>query len=148
MKLTHPFVVLIVLGTALSGGAWLAMRPAPPPTEALVPAKAPSQAKQDDGADLSQEPPALEAGPAAEHAWQVEAKRLVIERLKDPESARFQDITRRSDDEVCGQVNAKNAMGGYVGHKWFWIKNGQTNSPTVLLDSDAKLAELICTGGK
>lgn len=44
-------------------------------------------------------------------------------RLKDPESARFSDVmVTRSDKGVltaCGQVNAKNSYGGYVGSTRF-----------------------------
>jgi hypothetical protein len=48
----------------------------------------------------------------------VRAKTAVTDELKDPESARFRgvQIVRGS---VCGEVNAKNSMGGYVGFKRF-----------------------------
>ena len=42
--------------------------------------------------------------------------------LKDPDSAKFQNL-RLTDygngKVVCGEVNAKNSYGGYVGHKRF-----------------------------
>jgi hypothetical protein len=49
--------------------------------------------------------------------------------LKDPESALFTDyrIARVQDGvKVCGYVNAKNAMGGYVGPRLFYgvLKDG------------------------
>ena len=43
--------------------------------------------------------------------------------LKDPSSAQFEGITKK-DTAVCGFVNAKNAMGGYVGFRAFIVKNG------------------------
>lgn len=42
--------------------------------------------------------------------------------LKDPGSAQFQKMVVRKIDEgrvVCGEVNAKNSYGGYVGFKHF-----------------------------
>jgi len=55
------------------------------------------------------------------------ARRAVAAKLKDPESARFTDVSRRTTpnargeptDMVCGRVNAKNAFGGYTGGKPF-----------------------------
>lgn len=38
--------------------------------------------------------------------------------LKDPDSAQFRNLAA-SEDVVCGEVNAKNAFGGYVGHTRF-----------------------------
>jgi hypothetical protein len=57
------------------------------------------------------------------------AKRAVLAVLKDPSSAQFEDVKGgevNGDPTVCGKVNAKNAMGGYVGFKRFcWTgKNG------------------------
>lgn len=43
--------------------------------------------------------------------------------LKDPESARFSDDPIQYQGErgtlTCGQVNAKNSFGGYVGDRWY-----------------------------
>lgn len=51
-------------------------------------------------------------------------KRGVISRLKDPESARFDEAFVASEDKdtiyVCGYVNAKNSYGGYVGARPFY----------------------------
>lgn len=48
--------------------------------------------------------------------------------LKDPDSARFADeMTLYGPKDqllACGQVNAKNSMGGYVGETAFMIWNG------------------------
>ena len=51
------------------------------------------------------------------------AKSAVVRQLKDPQSAQFEQLTKFSEGVVCGNVNAKNAMGGYVGFKPF-IFNG------------------------
>lgn len=47
------------------------------------------------------------------------AKKSVLSRLNDPESARFGKIVYRSNSYVCGYVNAKNQLGGYVGEREF-----------------------------
>ncbi len=44
------------------------------------------------------------------------AKNAVLDRLKDPESAVFGEYTKVGDGACLG-VNAKNAMGGYVGQQ-------------------------------
>lgn len=51
------------------------------------------------------------------------AKKVVMQRLKDPDSAKFQNIRvinsdtidKQSSFLICGEVNAKNSMGGYTG---------------------------------
>jgi hypothetical protein len=52
-------------------------------------------------------------------AMQQMVKRGVAESLKDPESARFGRMVAVKDSKgvitVCGMVNAKNSLGGYVG---------------------------------
>lgn len=53
----------------------------------------------------------------------------VREKLNDPESAQFRLITPSkvdpSGDTFCGEVNAKNAMGGYVGYRAFVVMDGK-----------------------
>lgn len=46
------------------------------------------------------------------------AKAAIGRQLKDPASARYEDI-RIKPNAVCGWVNSKNAMGGYAGRKLF-----------------------------
>lgn len=56
------------------------------------------------------------------------AKEAVSAQLKDPESARFKDVVFRSLKNgfaVCGQVNAKNSFGGYVGFRAFYVSDGK-----------------------
>ena len=44
----------------------------------------------------------------------------VASELNDPSSAQFRNVTlNRNTRTVCGEVNAKNAYGGYVGFRWF-----------------------------
>lgn len=50
------------------------------------------------------------------------AKERVASGLKDPESAQFRSVrvsNFRGDKVICGEVNAKNSYGGYVGFKRF-----------------------------
>lgn len=52
-----------------------------------------------------------------------EVQNTVRAGLKDPESARFSDVRISADGKyACGEVNAKNAMGGYVGSVGFLLQ--------------------------
>ena len=66
--------------------------------------------------------PTAQAEEPADPAREAELLELVIEfsDLIDPESVRFRKVrhTRLSYDAWCGEFNAKNRMGGYVG----WAK--------------------------
>lgn len=44
------------------------------------------------------------------------AKKVVLAELKDPDSAKFGDFSKHGD-VACLTVNARNAMGGYVGNQ-------------------------------
>lgn len=57
---------------------------------------------------------------------------IVKSQLKDPDSAKFQNIKGQ-----CGEINAKNSFGGYVGFKRFLI---QPNGDVVIEDQDPNLA--------
>ena len=54
-------------------------------------------------------------------AWFVlpKARQLVAAQLNDPLSAQFRNDRFIDYDWHCGEVNAKNAMGGYVGFRRF-----------------------------
>lgn len=56
--------------------------------------------------------------------WQVESN--VRARLKDPDSAKFSEVTfNAAKGAGCGYVNAKNSMGGYTGTSHFvLLKDG------------------------
>jgi hypothetical protein len=61
-----------------------------------------------------------------------DAKAAVLDRLKDPESARFTDI-KVQPDIVCGWVNAKTSEGGYAGkRRWMYTLQGKK----VVIDYD------------
>jgi len=52
------------------------------------------------------------------------AKETVASELRDPDSAQFRNIIESKENEwgvvtVCGEVNGKNAYGGYVGYQRF-----------------------------
>jgi hypothetical protein len=51
-------------------------------------------------------------------------KEIVKTRLNDPDSALFRDVKQsRRDKEVwCGELNAKNRMGGYVGYTRYVVQ--------------------------
>lgn len=170
MKITHPFVVLIIGGSLLAGMAWWwSKRDAAPQADSVT---APTTAETDPEGRASSSPavhahteaqgaaPPIEgtsrlpdAAPPrqpqpTELPWEVEAKRLVTDGLKDPGSAMFRAIRAVGDDQVCGQVNAKNSFGGYVGYRWFWIKGMEREDPTVMVDGDTTLAQLLCDPSK
>lgn len=88
-------------------------------SETAAPAVAPAPAPV---AAVAPPPPP----PPEEDIYIKTAKDAVLRVLKDPGSAQFQDINSsvvQGDQTVCGKVNAKNAMGGYVGFKMFcWTK--------------------------
>ncbi|MCV2351993.1 hypothetical protein [Paucibacter sp. Y2R2-4] len=44
-----------------------------------------------------------------------EAKKAVLGRLKDPDSAKFGKFTQVNEKTACLTVNARNSMGGYTG---------------------------------
>ena len=50
-------------------------------------------------------------------------KAFIVSTLKDPESARFRNVQVKWE-AVCGEVNAKNSYGGYVGFRRFYAIDG------------------------
>lgn len=62
------------------------------------------------------------------------AKKAVLERLNDPDSAKFGKIVVKESGVVCGYVNAKNTFGGYTGEKEF-VSLG-TKEATLLASDD------------
>ncbi|WP_194726252.1 hypothetical protein [Noviherbaspirillum malthae] len=52
----------------------------------------------------------------------------VLEQLKDPDSAKFRNLfSGKYDSFLCGEVNAKNSMGGYIGFKRFFAAESAGN---------------------
>jgi hypothetical protein len=67
------------------------------------------------------------------------AKEAVRQGLKDPASAQFREMFVTWNEAVCGEVNAKNAMGGYVGFTRFIVKEDKVRmSPQIVLDDADK----------
>lgn len=55
-----------------------------------------------------------------------QAKRLAREQLIDPDSAQFRNMAVSAKGNiVCGEVNSKNRMGGYVGYQPFFVVQGK-----------------------
>ncbi|TDJ77243.1 hypothetical protein E2H86_08660 [Pseudomonas putida] len=55
------------------------------------------------------------------------AREAVAEKLNDPGSAQFRNERSVKGGWVCGEVNGKNAFGGYIGFKRYtvtWMPDG------------------------
>jgi hypothetical protein len=72
------------------------------------------------------------------------AQNLVKKSLIDPESARFSEVKYvRETGAVCGLVNGKNKMGGYVGEKPFFVtKEGKVNIEPAVNKKEPKEPEI------
>lgn len=70
------------------------------------------------------------------------AKALVLNQLKDPESARFDEFWALKGSNglrtICGYVNAKNSFGGYTGRKMFTL-----NNTSVIMEGNDTLGFLL-----
>ena len=55
----------------------------------------------------------------------IEAK--ISENFKDPDSARFRNVQLFPNGNACGEVNAKNGFGAYIGYVAWWFIDGVTN---------------------
>lgn|GEM_PF-3273393 len=67
--------------------------------------------------------PARSRQRAKMHVW----SQVHTEQLTDPSSAQFRNERSKKDGWVCGEVNSKNTMGGYVGFKRYtvtWMPDG------------------------
>ncbi|WP_139800012.1 hypothetical protein [Plesiomonas shigelloides] len=73
------------------------------------------------------------------------AKALVVEQLKDPNSAIFGEIWAMKGTNghrsICGYVNAKNSYGGYTGKKMFNILS--ISSGNVIIEGSGSLGDLL-----
>ena len=100
----------------------------------LVACAVPQARNSDDDSVASVRATAMEMVPAAIEVGKLlapsgpdellieETKGLMRDRLKDPDSAKFRNIKVVDTPEgkfVCGEMNAKNSLGGYVGYKPF-----------------------------
>lgn len=88
------------------------------------------------------------------------AKDAVSYDMRDPASAQFREVTyylrpsKKPDGEpmhvVCGQVNAKNAYGAYVGfRRFFWYDGGsamvQSETSGPIADAYNDLFDNLCS---
>lgn len=84
------------------------------------------------------------AGP---NAVKKEALAALADKLTDPDSARFKGAFVDKSGAVCGEFNAKNKVGGYVGFRRFLV-----NGPHVLMEGSYEESLFIrrwdefCTG--
>ena len=72
-------------------------------------------------------------------------KKLVLSKLKDPDSATFKDfaeVTRNSRYIRCGRVNAKNSLGGYTGYKTFVHEN---STETWKFELNTVKSDMMCS---
>jgi len=53
----------------------------------------------------------------------AKSKTMMADRFSDPDSAKFRKVFVIKGT-VCGEVNAKNLMGGYVGYRRFVVNEG------------------------
>lgn len=69
-----------------------------------------------------------------------DAKAAVRAMAKDPDSVQFRNETVRFTGDVCGEYNAKNSFGAYVGFRPFvYRKDG-----SLTLDLDGTLFRILC----
>ncbi|MCV0439289.1 MAG: hypothetical protein K5880_11695 [Hydrogenophaga sp.] len=80
-------------------------------------------ASQQAGAKAKETQNAAREEQSRQWTWVSKGKEAVKQRLKDPDSAQFRNVYfHRGKSGVpvaCGQVNAKNSMGGYSGFQRF-----------------------------
>ncbi|MGL5162188.1 MAG: hypothetical protein ACRC8E_07965 [Plesiomonas shigelloides] len=73
------------------------------------------------------------------------AKKLVVDQLKDPDSAIFGDVWvmkgTNGNRSICGYVNAKNSYGGYTGKKMFNVLS--ISSENVIIEGSGPLGDLL-----
>lgn len=94
---------------------------------------------------------AQEAKEAAEKAAKIaELRELLLASLKDPGSAQFTNLTLKESSAgkvLCGQVNAKNSYGGYVGARPFAVTErpvyNTDNSRVFLLSSPNEIIAVM-----
>lgn len=114
-------------------------------TDTSKPSLNAQRSEQIESAPANAAPISGKAAPTAISGEDSGVERLVRARLKDPDSARFQNIRNVGRGEICGEVNAKNAFGGYVGFQHFWLKDADAPQPTLVIDSpSSRLAGIIC----
>jgi hypothetical protein len=90
---------------------------------------------------------------AKEFAWTERGKDAVRAKLKDPDSAQFQNVRFHENKDgvpmTCGEVNSKNSFGGYGGFQKF-VSAGREELTFLSEQMDnrefAKVWNQMCTG--
>lgn len=71
----------------------------------------------------------------------------LTDQAKDPASVQFRGVrsfaTSGNQRIVCGEYNARNSFGGYVGYLPFWIRTYENQPVHVVAASNATEAEVI-----
>jgi hypothetical protein len=91
---------------------------------------------------------AVAAAAPKEHHLIAASKQEVLLTMKDPESTRFRNVRMRAPVTVCGEVNSKNSMGGYVGFKRFFVIGGAVARVEGEQDSFDSAYEQFCVSAK
>lgn len=74
------------------------------------------------------------------------AREAVAKQLTDPSSAQFRNEWSKKDGWVCGEVNSKNTMGGYVGFKRYTViwKDGGGQTVSIEGEDETSLDRALC----
>ncbi len=82
---------------------------------------------------------------AADHSsFIADAKQTIASGLKDPNSVQFRKLRLGHEGfkpVLCGELNAKNSYGGYVGFRQFYVT--QRNGDQAIDSDDLRFSELI-----
>lgn len=82
------------------------------------------------------------------------AKAALEDKLKDPDSLRMRKMMVKVDANnnpttMCGEANAKNSYGGYVGYATFIVfmekENGTIKAFGTIDDADLSNAQMMCS---
>lgn len=76
------------------------------------------------------------------------ARELVRARLKDPDAAKFQKLEPHKLDNgatiICGEVNSKNAYGGYAGFEKFFSTGSSVRFKADLPSTFEGVYQAVC----
>ena len=74
-------------------------------------------------------------------------KTLVAEQSREPEAVRFRSLTGYQASNghtiICGEWNAKNAYGGYVGYTPLWVRMDGKKLKSALLAKEYSISSVI-----
>jgi hypothetical protein len=74
------------------------------------------------------------------------ARKLISAQLKDPSSAQYRNEWSKDGGWVCGEVNAKNSFGGYIGFRHYtviWQDDGK-HSASIEGEGESSLDRALC----